>query len=339
MTTTSELSGADKAAILLLSLGTTTAAKVFRNLSEDQVEEIVVAISKLKEIPQEVQQSVLQECRDAVSSDSGFGGLEKAKGILNEALGEVKAKSIINRVGSALGPMEGGAFGVLKDLDVKQIAGFLQKEHPQTIAVVLSHLEPERSAQILDALPQDLQDMVAERIATMDRISPDVIQEIAAAIEKQFAPQAGKKLCAAGGVQAVADILNKVDSENEKRILSLLEERAPELSEEVKKRMFVFEDLARLDKMSMQRVMKDVDMSDITLALKVASEELKEAIYAGVSKRARSMIAEELEFLGPVRLKDVEAAQQRIIEAVRALEESGEITIPGRGGAEDQIIE
>jgi len=326
--------------VLLLSLNTDAAAKVFRNLDEDQVEEILVTISELKDVSPEMRQSIFEECRDALASGADFAGLDKAKSILNQALGEEKAMDVLGRVGESTAGPGGNAFTLLKHLDVQQAVSFLQKEHPQTIAVVLSHVDAEHSAKLLSALPEELQGTVAERIANLSNISPDVIGEIAGEIERRFAGQTKRRGRATDGKEAIATILNNVDVESEKRILGILDERAPELSNEVRKRMFVFEDLAKIDRTSMQRVMKEVDMSDVTLALKVANEETKEAIFAGISKRGREMVLEELEYLGPVRLKDVEEAQQRVIDAVRGLEESGEIVIPGRGGSGgDQIIE
>lgn len=334
-----EMSGMEKAAVVLLSLDTDTAAKVFQSLEEEQVEEIIVSISKMKDVSPDMQRSALESCRNALGDGADVGGLAKAKSILERALGEERTDGIFTRVGATVGEPGKSAFALLKCMDVKQVVGFLQNEHPQTVAVILSYLEADYSAKLLSALSDDLQETVAERLASMDRTSPEVIAAITAEIDRRFSSNATQRMHKTGGVQAVADILNNVDAETEKRILGSLDQKTPELSGEIRKRMFVFEDLARIDKNSMQRVMKDVDTSDITLSLKVSSDEVKEAIFAGVSKRAREMILEELEYLGPVRLKDVEDAQQRVIEVVRTLEQNGDIIIPGRGRAGDQIVE
>jgi len=258
-----------------------------------------------------------------------------ASEILEKAVGHHKAREILTRLESSF---KSRGFSLLKDIDPKQLSGFFQNEHPQTTALILTQLNPQHAAAVLSELGPELQAEVALRIATMEKISPDVLKEIEATLEGHFGNSAGRDLSVSGGAKAIAEILNLIDSSAEKNILQSLEAEDPDLAAEVKNMMFVFDDLILLDDRSIQRLLKDVETKDLSIALKATSDEVKTKIFKNVSERVASMIKEEMEFMGPTRLSDVESAQGRIVEAVRRLEEEGQIIISGRGGKEDIIV-
>jgi len=260
------------------------------------------------------------------------GGIKYAKEVLERALGEDKAVDIINRLTSSL---QVRPFEFVRKADPNQLLNYIQNEHPQTIALILSYLSPSQAAQILSSLPQEKQAEVLRRIAIMDSTSPEVVKEIERVLETKFSNIVSQDFTVAGGVQTVVDILNSVDRGTEKYIMEELDIKDAELSDEIRKRMFVFEDIVGLDNRSIQRIIREVDNSQWAVALKSASEEVKEAIFANMSKRLVEMIKEDIEFMGPVRLKDIEEAQQNIVNVIRRLEEEGEIITP-RGG--DEII-
>lgn len=242
--------------------------------------------------------------------------------------------NIINRLTSAL---QVRPFDFARKADPAQILNFLQNEHPQTIALVLSYLEPEQAGQILSALPQEMQADVARRIALMDRTSPEIINEVEQVLERKLSTTVVQDYTQTGGIEAVVEVLNGVDRATERAILDALEIQDPELAEEIKKRMFVFEDIVTLDNRAIQRVIREVDNADLLLALKVSSDEVKEVIFRNMSSRMAETFKEEMEFMGLVRLRDVEEAQSRIVAVIRRLEEAGEIVV-ARGGGDDIIV-
>ena len=257
------------------------------------------------------------------------GGISYAKDILEKALGAQKAMDIINKLTASL---QVRPFDFARKADPGQLLNFIQNEHPQTIALILAYLPPLQSAQILSALPQEKQSEVAQRIATMDRTSPEVIREVETVLESKLSSLVNQDYTAAGGIQSIVDILNSVDRGTEKNIMDTLEVEDVELAEEIRKRMFVFEDIIGLDSTSIQRFIREIDNKDLVIALKGATEEVAEIIYANMSKRMAEMIREDMEFMGPVRLRDVEEAQQKIVNTIRKLEEAGEIIISRGGG-------
>jgi flagellar motor switch protein FliG len=263
------------------------------------------------------------------------GGIDYAKEILESALGPRKAAEILDKVRETVRTT---GFNLLENVEPGQVVNFIQKEHPQTIALLLAHMESPNSAAIISALPQEMQVDVATRIATMDSISPETLNQVEEVITDQIKSLFGGERSQIGGVKAVAEMLNNVDRGAEKNILGNLERDNPELATEIKNLMFVFEDIMLLDDRSMQRVLKEIDTKDLSLALKGASEELAEKFFKNMSSRAGEMIKEEMEYMGPVRLKDVEEVQQKIVDTVRRLEEDGEIIISGRGGEEDVVV-
>ena len=329
-----DLSGKQKAAILLIALGPEVSANIFKHLREDEIEQLTLEIANVRKVETVEKDKVMHEFHQMAVAQEYItqGGIEYAKDILEKALGQQKAVSVINRLTATL---QVRPFDFARKTDPNQILNFIQNEHPQTIALVLSYLQPEQSAMILSSLPQEKQADIAKRIALMDGASPDVISQVERVLEQKLSSTLQQDYTAVGGIQSIVQILNGVDRGSERTILDTLEIDNPELAEEIKKRMFVFEDIVNLDNRSIQRVVRDVENTDLQLALKVASEDVKDAIFRNMSKRMVETFKEEMEYMGPVRLRDVEEAQTKIVAIIRRLEEAGEIII-ARGG--DDII-
>jgi flagellar motor switch protein FliG len=331
-----DLTGKQKAAILLISLGPDVSASVYKHLSEEEIEKLTLEISGVRKVETEAKEDILEEFHNiAIAQDYiSQGGIGYAKTVLEKALGADQAAAIINRLTSSL---QVKPFDFARKADPAQILNFIQNEHPQTIALILSYLDPQQSGQILSELPQDVQADIARRIAIMDGTSPEVISEVEAILERKLSATVTQDYTQTGGVEAVVEVLNGVDRSTEKTILDALEIQDPELAEEIKKRMFVFEDIVTLDGRSIQRVIRDCDNEDLLLSLKVSSDEVKEIVFKNMSNRMVETLKEEMEFMGPVRLRDVEEAQSRIVAIIRRLEEAGEIII-ARGGGDDIIV-
>lgn len=334
--TVKELTGRQKAAILLITLGPEVSAQVFKHLREDEIEQLTLEIANVRKVENDEKEKVLAEFHQIAVAQEVIaqGGITYAKEILEKALGQSKAIDIINRLTANL---QVRPFDFARKADPGQILNFIQNEHSQTIALVLAYLEPTQAAMILSALPQERQADVAKRIALMDSTSPEVIAQVEQVLEQKLSATVTHDYTQAGGIESIVAVLNGVDRSTERTILDALEIQDPELAEEIKKRMFVFEDIATLDNRSIQRVIRDVENSDLQLALKVASEEVRETIFRNMSKRMAENFKEEMEYMGPVRLRDVEEAQSRIVATIRRLEEAGEIII-ARGGGDDIIV-
>lgn len=262
-----------------------------------------------------------------------MGGVDYARELLEKSLGTQKAIEIINRLTSSL---QVRPFDFIRRTDPAHLMNFIQQEHPQTIALILAFLEPNKASVILQNLPHDVQSDVARRIATMDRTSPEVLREVERVLEKKLSTLSSEDYSAAGGVESIVEILNMVDRSSEKQIIEALEEEDPELAEEIKKRMFVFEDIVMLDDRAIQKVMREVDQQELSKALKSVDSEVQDKIFKNMSKRAASMLKEDMDFMGPVRLKDVEEAQQKIVAIIRKLEEQGDIVVARAG--EDELV-
>ena len=262
------------------------------------------------------------------------GGITYARDLLEKALGSEKAMDVIGKLTASL---QVKPFEFVRKTDATQLINFIQDEHPQTIALILSYLAPQQAAMIVSALPPERQADVARRIAVMDRTSPDVIKEVEKVLESKVASLVNQDYTIIGGVDAVVEILNTVDRSTERHIMETLETEEPELAEEIRKKMFVFEDILLLDDRAIQRVLRDVENNDLAVALKNANEEVQGKILNNVSKRLAVMIKEDMEFMGPVRMKDVEEAQQKIVNIIRKLEDSGEIVI-SRGGGDEIVV-
>ncbi|MGG3893388.1 flagellar motor switch protein FliG [Geobacillus stearothermophilus] len=330
------LTGRQKAAILLISLGPDVSASIYKHLSEEDIEKLTLEISNVRQVAAEQKEEVLEEFRQlALAQDYiAQGGIAYAKEVLEKALGPDKAMNIINRLTSALMVRP---FDFARKADPMQLLNFIQHEHPQTIALILSYLDPAQAGQILSALPQEMQADVARRIALMDSTSPEIISEVEQILERRLSATVMQDHTQTGGIEVVVEVLNQVDRSTERTILEALEIQDPELAEEIKKRMFVFEDIVTLDNRAIQRVIREVDNNDLMLALKVASDEVKEIVFRNMSTRMAETFKEEMEYMGPVRLRDVEEAQSRIVAIIRRLEEAGEIVI-ARGGGDDIIV-
>ncbi len=262
------------------------------------------------------------------------GGIGYAKELLDKALGNEKAQEVISKLTASL---QVRPFEFVRKTDPSQVLNFIQDEHPQTIAMILSYLTPAQAAMIVGALAPETQADVAKRIATMDRTSPDVIKEVERVLERKLSSLINQDYTIVGGVDAIVNILNTVDRSTEKHIMESLEIEEPELADEIRKKMFVFEDILLLDDRAIQRVLRDVDNNDLSIALKGSNEEVQNAIFKNLSKRLAAMIKEDMEFMGPVRMKDVEEAQQKIVGVIRKLEDSAEIVI-SRGGGDEIVV-
>lgn len=334
-TAVKKMSGRRKAAILLVAVGSQASSAILKEMTDEEVEGLTREIAQLDSIPAEIIDEVKGEFRQMVLAQQyiAVGGLDYAKEVLEAALGSTKALEIIKKVQRS---MEIRGFNVLKKLDTDQLLSFMQKEHPQTIALVLTQLDPSQAASILGNLPVDLRNDVMYRYATMDRVSMDMIKEVERVLESRVEFNAGGDQI--GGVKSAAGILNMVGQTVEKSVLSSLSQRDPELSSEIKNLMFVFEDILLLDDRSIQRVLKDVDMKDLSLSLKAGSEDVKNKMLANVSERAAALIKEEMDYMGPVKLRDVEKAQQKIVDIVRKLDEEGEIVMASPGGGDEIIV-
>ncbi|WNS77172.1 flagellar motor switch protein FliG [Bacillus sp. DTU_2020_1000418_1_SI_GHA_SEK_038] len=331
-----ELSGKQKAAILLISLGPDVASSVYKHLSEEEIEKLTLEISGVKKVDSQAKEEVVEEFHNiALAQDYiSQGGIGYAKTVLEKALGNEQAAIIINRLTSSL---QVRPFDFARKADPAQILNFIQNEHPQTIALILSYLDAAQAGQILSELPQEMQADIAKRIAVMDSTAPEIINEVEQILERKLSATVTQDYTQTGGIEAVVDVLNGVDRSTERTILDALEIQDPELAEEIKKRMFVFEDIVTLDNRAIQRVIRDCESEDLMLSLKVSSDEVKEIIFKNMSKRMVETFKDEMEYMGPVRLRDVEEAQSRIVAIIRRLEEAGEIVV-ARGGGDDIIV-
>lgn len=331
-----QLTGRQKAALLLMALDVETAAQVFKGLRQQDVEQVSLEIAALESVPKELTAKVIEEFYQLVIGREYIlsGGVDYARQLLERSMGPEKAREMLEKI-KMLSTVRG--FDILKKADPQQLASFLSKEHPQTIALLLSHLPPDRSAEVLEQFPDDLRTDVVMRIATLGKVSPAIVQQIEQVVDQIAEQTLSQNLATAGGAQIVASILNLSPPVLTKSVMEQIENYNPTLAQEIKRLMFLFEDLLLLDDRSIQRVLRDVDRRDLTLALRGADERLRAKIFKNMSERAAKVIKEELEMMGPVKLKDVEAAQQRIVEVVKRLEEQEEITISGRGREEVYI--
>ena len=331
-----ELSGIEKAAILLISLGPEKSVNVFKHLKEDEIEQLTLEIANTRSVSASKKEEVLDEFYEVSLAQQYIaeGGISYAKQLLEEALGSEKAKDVIGKLTASL---QVRPFEFVKKTDPTQLLNFIQDEHPQTIALILSYLSSSQASVIIAALPPEKQADVAKRIAQMDRTSPDIIKEVEKVLERKLASLVNQDYTIVGGVDAIVEILNTVDRGTEKHIIETLEIEEPELADEIRRKMFVFEDILSLDDKSIQRVLREVDNNEIAMALKGSTEEVQTVIFNNLSKRLAVMIREDMEFMGPVRLKDVEEAQQKIVNIIRKLEDSAEIII-SRGGGDEIVV-
>lgn len=331
----SKLTGRQKAAILLITLGTEVSANVLRQLKESEIEQLTLEVFNTEAVTDDVRRSVLEEgyqmglAHRFISS----GGYSYAQELLSRALGSEKATEVISRLAASMRPHH---FDFLKDTDPAQLATFIQDEQPQAIALILAHLPPTMAARVLASLPPEQQADVAMRIATMERTPPEVIEGVETVLRRRLSSILTSDYSSVGGVEYLVKILTNVDRSTERVIIDYLTEQSPELADEVLKQMFVFDNLTQLDDASLQRVLREVDPRDLSRALRGASDELRERIFKNLSSRAAEMLREDMEVSGPVRRRQVEEAQQRIVTIVRRLEESGDIVV--QRGSDDVLV-
>ncbi len=330
------LTSLQKVALLMIALGVERASAILKNLKEEEVEKISIEMARLQNVPADIISQVIEEFYEMMMANKFIvqGGLDYARELLETAWGKKKAEEVLKRVEAET---EVSAFYLLQTVDDKQLLNFLQNEHPQTAALILANLRPRQAAAIISEMPEEMQYEIAYRIATMEKTSPELIEDIENVLREQLGNLFGGNLSKTGGVETVAEILNSVNRTAEKNILTHLRERDSQLAEEVTNLMFLFEDIVHLPNATIQRILKEVDSKTLALALKATSSELKERIFKNMSERAAKMLKEELDYLGPVRIKDVEQAQKEILEIARRLEEQGEIMLVR--GEEEELIE
>ena len=334
---TTELSGKEKAAILLISMGPEKSAKIFKHLKEDEIEGLTLEIANTTAIMPEVRENVMDEFYQICLAQKYIseGGIGYAKQLLEQALGENKAYEVISKLTMSL---QVRPFDFVRKTEASQILNFIQAEHPQTIALILSYIKPKQAAEVLVNLSPDKQADVARRIATMDSTSPDVVKEVERALEKKFSSLIHEEQTDVGGVDSVVEILNQVDRNTERNIMEALEAEDAELSDEIRKKMFVFEDILVLSSRDMQLVLRqDIENKELAIALKGSSEDVQNFVFANLSKRLGAMIKEDMDYMGPVRRSDVEEAQQKIVNIIRRLQDAGEIIV-ARGGSDDLVL-
>ena len=331
-----EISGPEKAAILLITLGLELSSTIFKFLRQDEVERIVLEIAKITTVPLDKRDFVIQEAyqRAIALKYINEGGIEYAKEILERSFGAGQADDMTSRLFAAL--KHGNPLELIKKTEPAQLLQFIQDEHPQTIALILVYMQPEHAGAVISALPPELQADVAMRIAILQKTAPEVLEQLDELLGRRLLVS-GADISKAGGVQSLATVMNFVDRETEKNILDGLAKRDPELAQEVKNLLFVFEDIVNLDDRSIQRILKEVDGKDLALALKVVGDELINRVYRNMSSRAAAMLKEEIELLGPTRMREVGKAQQQIVDVIRTLEENGQIVI-ARGAKDERLV-
>ncbi len=331
------VTGLRKAAIFLVAVGDKEAAQVMKHLDRDVVEEVTREIASLENVKMEEREGVVTEFYNLVMANAYMqrGGLTYARKLLEDSLGKDEAMRLMQQIEHQVHQQP---FSFLQKAESENLLTFIQDEHPQTIALILAHLPPSKSSEILVGLTASKQMEVVSRIANMEQTSPEVIKEVERGLEHRLSGIVGARLAKVGGVEHVAEMLNLADRSTEKSILEALEGEDPDLVEQIRRLMFVFEDILLVNDKGIQAVLKEIDTDDLALALKTASDELKEKIFKNMSERAQQLISEDMEYMGPVRLSDVEAAQQKIVDVVRRLEDAGEIIIAGRGGEKELVV-
>lgn len=325
-----------KAAVLLVAMGPQASGQILKQLTHDEVETLTLEIARMGKVSPELRESIIEEFHELCLAQEFIaeGGVDAAQEVLEAAFGTEQANSIVGRV---LQTMQVMPFDFVKHADASQVITFIQNEHPQTIALILAYLPASQAANIISGLPHELRAEVARRIAMLDKTPPEIIREVERVLERKLSTVVAQDFSHAGGIKSLVDVLNWVDRSTEKTILESLSENNPEIAEEVKKMMFVFEDITLLDDRAIQQVLKEVDSKELALALKGCGDNVQQRIYKNMSERAATMLKEEMEFMGPVRLRSVEEAQQRIVNIIRKLEEAGEIIV-ARGGGEEMIV-
>lgn len=330
-----ELSGAQKAAVLLIALGPEKSAKIIRHLGQAEIEQLTLEMSNIRKVSEKHRELVLDEFYNMCIANDYIakGGIEYAREVLERALGEQRAFEIISKLSASL---KMRPFDLVRRSDPKQLLSFIHGEHPQTIALIMTHLPAEKAAILLGSLEPEMQADVAKRVALMGRTSPEVLKEIEKVLEHKISNLAPTDYSSTGGIQSVVDMLNRTDPGTLKNVMDVLDVEDPDLAEQIKRQMFVFTDIVLLDDRAVQLILREVENKELALALKGADQVVMDKIFKNMSDRASQMLKEDMEFMGPVKLREVEEAQQRIVKVIRRLEEAGAIVI-SRGGS-DEII-
>jgi len=332
-----ELDGLTKAAILVLTLDAESAGAMLRELNSDMVEDVTRTLASLGEVSSDLAEKVIEEfyALRMASQYTREGGLDYAQSLLKDSLDPKLADKVIQQIQTQV---QKTPFSFIQKAESENVLTFIQDEHPQTIALIVSHLAHHKAAEILVGLPEQKQIEVVRRVANMEQTNPDVIREVERGLESRLSNMLMHSVEKVGGVETVAEVLNLCDRASEKAIMEGIEAEEPDLVEQIRRLMFVFEDIMLVDDKGIQAVLKEIDNDELCLAMKTASEELIEKIFSNMSARAAELIKEDMEYMGPVRLSDVEAAQQRFVDVVRRLEDAGEIIISGRGGDKDIVV-
>ncbi len=335
MATKGELTKKRKMAAIILALGDDVASKILTNLDDMDLHILGNEMTFMDKVsPKELEGYINEFIKELGREPEIEGGLEHIRKILIKAFGEEKARVMLEKIGS---PLKKIPFYSLTNIDSKMLAGFIKGEHPQTIAVILAHLESKHAADTLRYLPENLQTEVMFRIAKLETVSPEIVNELEKALEEEVKSAGGSESHQVGGIEPVAEILNNVGKDLERKILESIEEENPEIAEEIRKKMFVFEDLNYVDDRGIQTILKEINNEDLLLALKTATESIREKIFKNMSSRASEMIRDDLEAMGPVKLIDVEKAQQNIVQVAKRLEEEGKIFV-AKGGAGGEVV-
>jgi flagellar motor switch protein FliG len=334
--TNEELSPKEKAAVLMIALGRDYSAQVYQHLNDDEIGQLTLGITTTRRVNAEIKDQVLTEFYEMCLAQKFIseGGIEYARQVLEQAMGQEKARELINRLSSSL---QVRPFDFIRRADSAQILNVIGGEHPQTIALVLSYISPKQAAEVLAELPAERQTDIVRRVANMGSTSPEYVKEAERILERKLTSMGYADQIAVGGLDAIVDIINSIDRGTERNILESLDNEDYELAENIRKKLFVFEDISKLSSQAIQRTLKEINTADLALALKNATAGVSQAIMKNISKRLQEMLIDDMEVMGPVRVRDVEEAQQRIVNIVRKLEESGEIII-ARGEGDEMIV-
>ncbi|MDR0952183.1 MAG: flagellar motor switch protein FliG [Oscillospiraceae bacterium] len=330
------LTGRDKAAILLITLGKDYSAQLYKHLTEEEISQMTISISTTRRVTPEVKEQIVDEFYEICLAQKFIteGGIDYARDILEQAVGKEKATALISKLSTSI---QARPFDFIRHADSANILSLIHNEHPQTIALVMSYISARQAADVLTAFPQDKQTEIIARIGKMGDTAPEFVQEAERILERKVSSMGYSDRIAVGGIDTIVGIVNSLDRGSEKRLLEELEIKDPDFTEEIRRHLFVFEDIAKLNNQAVQRILRDVDNNDLAIALKLATDDVSKIIFSNVSKRLADMIKDDMEVMGPVRVKDIEDAQQRIVAVIRKLDDDHEIVI-SRGEGDDMIV-
>ena len=332
----SDMSSKEKAAILLISLGKQYSAELYKYLTDEEISDMTLSITTTRRVEPELREQIINEFYEMCLTQKFIteGGIDYARDVLEQAIGAEKAEEMIRKLSSSL---QVRPFDFIRRVDATQILNVIHNEHPQIIALVLSYIEPRQSAQIIASLPSERQTEIISRISSMGSTSPEYVKEAERILERKITSMGFTENIIVGGIDTIVEIINSLDRSSEKNILESLDVNDSELADEIRKRLFVFEDIAKLNNVTVQRVLREINNADLAVALKMAGEDVTRVIFGNISKRLQDMIKDDMEVMGPVRVRDVEEAQQRIVNVIRKLEDEGEIIV-ARGEGDDLIV-